>query len=119
MTIGSVLTGNGNDALTQMEDVKMMDYCARETTACEAVECCERQMSTREVLEEIRKELSETVMVLSNIRLSIEGVQAQDRKTEEPKCLYDEVLMIEHMAVDCMGLSHAILDKLFGNKELH
>ena len=96
----------------------MMDYCARETTACEAVECCERQMSTREVLDEIRKELAETVSVLSSIRLSIEGVQAQDRKTEEPKCLYDDVLMIEHMAVDCMGLSHAIMDKLFGNAQL-
>ena len=96
----------------------MMDYCARETTACEAVECCERQMSTREVLDEISKELAETVSVLSSIRLSIEGVQAQDRKTEEPKCLYDHVLMIEHMAVDCMGLSHAIIDKLFGNAQL-
>lgn len=96
----------------------MMDYCARESTVCEPVECCERQMSTREVLDEIRKELAETVSVLSSIRLSIEGVQAQDRKTEEPKCLYDEVLMIEHMAVDCMGLSHAIMDKLFGNAQL-
>ena len=93
----------------------MMDYCAKETTACEPVECCESPMSTREVLSEIRKELAETVSVLSCIRLSIEGVQAQDRKAEEPKCLYDEVIMIEHMAVDCMGLSHAIMAKLFGN----
>ena len=96
----------------------MMDYCARETTACEPVDVCERQMTTREVLEEIRKELSETVLTLTQIRLSIEGVQAQDRKTEEPKCLYDEVLMIEHMATDCMGLSYAIMDKLFGHKSL-
>lgn len=96
----------------------MMDYCARETTACEPVECCESQISTKEVLATIRKELSESVSVLSCIRLSLEGVQAQDRKTEEPKCLYDEVLMIEHMATDCMGLSHAILSKLFGNAQL-
>ena len=90
-----------------------MDYCARESTLCEHDEVCERQMSTREVLEEIRKELMETVAILSGIRLSLEGVQAQDRKAEEPKCLYDEVLMIETMATDCMGLSHAILAKLF------
>ena len=96
----------------------MMDYCARETTACEAVECCEKQMSTREVLDEIRKELAETVSVLSSIRLYIEGVQSQDRKIEEPKCLYDEVRIIEVMAVDCMGLSFAIMDKLFGNAQL-
>ena len=96
----------------------MMDYCARETTACEPVECCEKQMSTREVIDEIKKELMETVSVLSSIRLSIEGVQAPDRKTEEPKCLYDDVLMIEHMAVDCMGLSHEIMSKLFGNAQI-
>lgn len=93
----------------------MMDYYAKENTNCEPVDYCERNMTTREVLDEIRKELMETVSVLSGIRLAIEGVQAQDRKTEEPKCLYDEVLMIERMAVDCMGLSHAIMEKLFGN----
>lgn len=97
----------------------MMDYCARETTACEPVDCCERQMSTAEILQETRKELAETIAVLSGIRLSLEGVEAPDRKTEEPKCLYDEVLTIEHMAADCMGLSHIILDKLFGNAHVH
>ena len=97
----------------------MMDYCARESTLCEnGSEVFERSMSTREVLGEIKKELAETVSVLSGIRLSVEGVQAQDRKTEEPKCLHEEVLMIEHMAVDCMGLSHAIMAKLFGDARL-
>lgn len=95
-----------------------MDYRERETTACEPVACCESQMSTSEVLKEIRKELSEAISAMSCIRLSLEGVTAPDRKTEEPKCLYDEVLMIERMATDCMGLSQAIIYKLFGNAKL-
>lgn len=95
-----------------------MDYCVTESTRCEAEEYCERQMSTSEVLKETRKELSEAISVLSSIRLSLEGMTPPDRKTDEPKCLHDEVLMIERMAVDCMGLSHAIIDKLFGNAQL-
>ena len=66
-----------------------MDYCARESTIndCAVDECCERQMSTREVLDEIKKELAETVGVLSSIRLSIEGVQAPDKKNGRTKVL--------------------------------
>ncbi len=95
-----------------------MDYCVTESTRCEGEEYSERQMAISEVLKETRKELAETISVLSSIRLSIEGLTPPDRKTEEPKCLFDEVLMIEHMALDCMGLSHAIIDKLFGNAQL-
>ena len=94
----------------------MMDYCARESTINDATPvCCEQEMSTSEILKETRKELAETISVLSNIRLSLEGKDSPERKIEEPKSLYDEVLMINRMATDCMGLSHDIFIKLFGN----
>ena len=92
-----------------------MDYCVRESTlnTCEEA-VCEREMVTSEIVREIRKELAETIIVLCGIRLSLEGTEAPERKTEEPKCLHDEVKTIEHMAVDCMGLAHVIADRLFG-----
>ena len=95
----------------------MMDYCARESTLCDGrEEPVERNMTTREIIEEIRMNLQETLAVLTSMRLSIEGSQAQERKAEEPKCLHDDVLMIKNMTVDAMGLSHAIMAKLFGDR---
>ena len=95
----------------------MMDYCAKESTLCgDRVEVCERQMSTKEILDEIKMNLQETVTVLTNIRISIEGTSAPERKAEEIKCMYDDVLMIKNISLDAMGLSHAILAKLFGDR---
>ena len=95
-----------------------MDYLARESTINSGAElCCEKELPTSEILKEIRKELYETICILSSIRLSLEGNETNERKIEEPKCMYDEVVGIEHMAVDCMGLSHAIMDRLFGMKD--
>ena len=91
----------------------MMDYCAKETTRNEPVEVCEREMSTDEILQMIRKELSETYSTLSRIKCSIDGEQINDTKIEEPKCLLEEVRFIERISTDCMGLSHIIHDKLF------
>ena len=92
-----------------------MDYKVTETTLNAPTEACERQMSTAEIVREIRKELSETISVLNGIRLSLEGTETPERKADEPKCFYEEVLTIEHIAVDCMGVTHAIADKLFGS----
>ena len=95
-----------------------MDYKVTETTLNDPTEACERQMSTIEIVREIRKELSETISVLDNIRLSLEGTETPERKTDEPKCFYEEVLTIEHIAFNCMGLAHVIADKLFGSMTL-
>lgn len=92
----------------------MLDYCAKSETLPSAEEVCEKGMPTSEILKGIRKELAETIAILTNIRLSLEGKETPERKYEEPKCLYDEVKEIEHMSLDCMGLSHSILDRLFG-----
>ena len=94
-----------------------MDYCAKEQTLCDCRdEVVERNMTTREIINEIRMNLQETIAVLTNMRFSIEGESSQERKAEEPKCLHDDVLMIKNMTVDAMGLSHAIMAKLFGNR---
>jgi len=90
----------------------MMDYCARETTIAAEPECC-REMSTSEIVKEIRKELMETELTLMRIKLSLDGKGTEERNTEEPRCLLDEIKQIEHIAVDCMGLSHEIHDQLF------
>ena len=92
----------------------MNDYCVTESTRCVGEEICEREMSSSEILKEIRKELTETLMVLKQIDVNVEGVCAEDPKIDEPKCLHDELKLTEHIAVDCMGLSHRIYSKLFG-----
>lgn len=74
---------------------------------------CEHEMSTCEILRDIRKELNETLMCLSQIKLSIDGEGMKDRSGDEPGCMHDEVKCIEHMAMDCVALSHVIHDKLF------
>ncbi|MBO7423263.1 MAG: hypothetical protein J6T99_07755 [Oscillospiraceae bacterium] len=91
-----------------------MDYCARESTLEPVADACEREQTTAEIVRNIRKELSETVSVLCGIRLSLTGEEAQERKIDEPKCFHEEVKAIEHMAMDCIALSHMIADKLFG-----
>lgn len=77
------------------------------------MEVCEREMSTSEILKEIRSELVETFVVLSQIKIAVDGEAINDRKTDEPKCLHDEMKLTEVIATDCMGLAHAIHDKLF------
>ena len=89
----------------------MNDYCAKESTAVE--DPCERQMSASELIRDIRKELSETVTCLLNIEMSLCGEQMEVQKQEEPRCLNDELKLIERMAMDSIGLSHKIHDKLF------
>lgn len=91
-----------------------MDYCARESTLEPVADSCEREQTTADIIRNIRKELSETVSVLCGIRLSLIGEEAPERKIEEPKCFHEEVKAIEHIAMDCMALSHLIADKLFG-----
>lgn len=79
---------------------------------------CEHEMSTCEILSDVRKELNETLSCLLQIRLAVEGGETKDRCCEEPGCMHDEVKMIERMAVDCMGLAHLIHDKLFRKHEI-
>lgn len=90
-----------------------MDYCARESTAVTDDICCEREMSIGDLIAEIRKELSETISCLSQMKVNLDGDPFNERKVDEPKCLMDEIKLIEHMAVDCIGLSHTIYDKLY------
>lgn len=90
----------------------MMEYCARESTICEG-ELCVDELTTSEIVKDIRKELAETVGVLSQIKTSIDGEMPADRKADEPKCLHDDIKLIERMAIDCMGLAHTIQAKLF------
>ena len=92
-----------------------MDYCAKESTLPQCGDVCEREVTTSEVIRDIRKELAETISVLSAIRLMLEGEETPERKIDEPKCLHEEVRVIERMAIDCMGLSHVISDRLFGS----
>ena len=92
----------------------MMDYCARESTINESMTLCEKQMSASEILKEARKELAETIGILTKIRGGLDGFCPPEKNAEEPRCFCDEVKGIERMAIDCMGLSHAISDSLFG-----
>lgn len=90
----------------------LSERCVRESEIIDPT-CVERAMSTSEIIKEIRKELAETISCLANIKFSIDGECINERKTDEPKCMNDEIKIIERMAVDCIGLSHEIHDKLF------
>ena len=81
-------------------------------------DACVQEMTTSEIVKEIRKELMEPILCLSQIRLALDGEVEPDRKMDEPRCLHDEIQMIEHMSVDCIGLSHAIHDKMFRNNRV-
>ena len=61
-------------------------------------------------------ELTETISILRGISFSLNGKEINEKKNEEPKCLYDEANAIRSMALDCMGLAHVIMDTLFGIK---
>lgn len=93
-----------------------MGYCEKEPVL-EKEDVCVREMSTGEVLKEITKELAEVTATLMRIKYSLDGEAPNDRNMDEPKCMHDEVNMISCMAMDCIGLSHAIYDKLFRNVE--
>lgn len=94
----------------------MNDYCARESTRCEGEEVCVSQMSTSEILKETRQELTETISILRGISFSLNGKEINEKKNEEPKCLYEEANAIRIMTLDCMELAHLIMDTLFGIK---
>jgi hypothetical protein len=94
-----------------------MDYSATVSAKPVGGEVCERVMSTAEIAKDIRRELSETLCCLSDIKLSIDGEEPRDRAADEPKCLNDEIRLINRMALDCMGMAHVIRDILFKNTE--
>ena len=91
-----------------------MDYCVKDSTLNPCADTCERERTTSDIVKETKKALSETMAVLNGIRLSLEGTNAPERKTEEPKCFHDDVKAVENLAMDCMALAHIIADRLFG-----
>jgi len=78
-----------------------------------ANDICEREMSASEIVKEIRKELAETISCLSNIETCLTGCGGERGAVDEPKCLRDELCLVERMATDCIGLSHRIHEILF------
>ena len=90
----------------------MNDYSVTASTVLNDADLV-REQSASETIREIRKELNETILCLSNIELSLCGEQGKGRTDEEPASMIDELRLIEHMAMDCIALSHRIHEKLF------
>lgn len=85
-----------------------MDYCARETTLCEG-EAPVKDVTLKNILDEINKMLCETESILSEVSVGISG----QKKPEDPRVacapdgMRDDMIRVRNVAEDVYR--HAIM----------
>ena len=108
------MPGDSEELYDERMTLKMMDYCARESTLCEVDETPRVEMPIKEHLESLRKKMSETDVILADLLFLILGSERPEDKYTEPKCMQEELYILENLSDRCMGMTKRLSDLLRG-----
>ena len=92
----------------------MTDYRATASTLCEVDETPRVEMPIREHLVNLRKMMAETDAVLADLLFLILGSERPEDKCAEPKCMQEELYILENLADRCMGMAHRLTELIRG-----
>ena len=92
----------------------MTDYRAMASTLCEVDETPRVEMPIKEHLENLRKKMTETDVILAEPLSLILGSERQEDKCTEPKCMQEELYILENLSDRCAGMARRLSDLIRG-----
>lgn len=92
----------------------MMDYRATTSTLCETCEEPRVEMPIKEHLESLRKKMGETDIILADLLCLILGSERPEDKCVEPKCMQEELYILENLSDRCAGMARRLSDLIRG-----
>ena len=88
----------------------MMDYCARESTLCEAEEV--RTRSVKNDIQETKKILMEMQLVLCEFEAIVIGQRDEGDKPKEANCIADDARIVTGLAYSCLQRVNRIKESI-------
>lgn len=88
----------------------MMDYCARESTLCEAEEV--RTRSIKNDIQEAKKVLMEMQAILCDFEAIVIGQRDEGDKPKEANCICDDARIVAGLAYTCLQRVNRIRESI-------
>lgn len=88
----------------------MLDYCARESTLCEAEEV--RTRSVKNDIQETKKILMEMQSVLCEFEAIVIGQRDEGDKPKEANCIADDARIVAGLAYSCLQRVNRIKESI-------